>query len=301
MFKKFKNKINTPNIIIASRYGRLSNRLLTFSNLITSSLDLNFKIINASFYEYADLFECFSKRRVVTFPCKNNYYLHKQERIIARNFWRLMEICSQKNSNENSIFHVITLKSGERLNLNSEYFINLLENKRYIFVKGLEVVDSNFRKKFDFIKQIFQPRTEFVKKGYEIIKLARNDSNILIGIHARRGDYKSYQNGIWYYSWHFYKKLINHLEKVFLNLKVSFIIFSDENPPNMMFNQKNVIISRENEIIDIFCLSKCDYIAAAPSTFSHMAAILGNVPLYQIKSIEEMPLQHNFKITNKVW
>ena len=66
------------------------------------------------------------------------------------------------------------------------------------------------------------------------IKQLREKFDCVVGIHARRGDYKNFLEGIHYHSWSKYKNWIVETKKTIeknLQLKVGFLLCSDESPP----------------------------------------------------------------------
>lgn len=119
-------------------------------------------------------------------------------------------------------------------------------------------------------------------------------SGITVGVHVRRGDYKKYLRGRYYYDDRFYLDVI---EKIQLLLeadgnKVRFLICSNESSliPEVLTNA--FIIDNTNEITDLYALSRCDYIVGPPSSYSQWASFYGDVPLFLL-------LNDNFHEINK--
>lgn len=120
---------------------------------------------------------------------------------------------------------------------------------------GIEKYRSALLKKF-------APSKSARKKINEIIKPLKN-KNIRIGIHLRQRPFKGFENG----------------EFLILPARVKNII--DEYLLENSLNTEEVALvmaSDANEKTNLFLLSECDVIIGDNSTFSNLAAWLGNIP-----------------------
>lgn len=124
---------------------------------------------------------------------------------------------------------------------------------------------------------------------------------VLIGVHIRRGDYKEFTSGIYYYDNSTYIDKIRQLIECLGTENCKILVFSDDRSLNInMFNEcfKNLIISEESEIADHYLMSKCDYIIGPPSTFSLWASYIGEKPIYHIRSREDKISLDSFSVCN---
>lgn len=101
---------------------------------------------------------------------------------------------------------------------------------------------------------------------------------IIIGVHIRRGDYKYWHDGKYYFSLEEYAKCCESVCN-FLNKKPVFLICSNEKISLQHFKDFTVFqLSKKSSIHDLYALSKCDYIIGPPSTFSAWASFIGEKP-----------------------
>lgn len=112
------------------------------------------------------------------------------------------------------------------------------------------------------------------------------NGTITIGLHIRRGDYKTYCKGIYYYDDIVWQKIMRDMKKQFGD-KVRFLICSNERVSFVLNNQLAFSIPDSNPIIDLFALSKCDYIVGPPSSFSQWASFIGGIPLRLLLSAND--------------
>jgi len=131
-----------------------------------------------------------------------------------------------------------------------------------------------------FCKPVFYKNNEL----YNNITKIKQKGILLIGVHIRRGDYKKWLGGKYYFGDEVYENYMNDLSQKLLKengKKQMFIIFSNDfvNFSDM----ENLIISNENWYIDHHILSLCDYIIGTRSTFTLWASYMGKNTFFCIR------------------
>jgi hypothetical protein len=113
----------------------------------------------------------------------------------------------------------------------------------------------------------------------------KNRNIFVIGIHIRKGDYKYWNGGKYYFNEDIYLKYMQNIKNEIQNIynrECFFIIFSNE---NIVINENlNIIISRNKWYIDHFLMGKCDMLIGPPSTFTLWASYIGKVKYYHIEN-----------------
>ncbi|MDD4437861.1 MAG: alpha-1,2-fucosyltransferase [Erysipelotrichales bacterium] len=142
------------------------------------------------------------------------------------------------------------------------------------------------------IIHIFTPRKEIITTGTLFIDTIRKNADIVIGVHIRRGDYRNWNEGRFYYELDQYIDFMRKVEKLFPSQKVSFFICSDEWFHVNEFTELSLYRFENNQtssaILDLYTLSMCDYIMGPYSTFSRWASFIGEKPLCFIKDVEQL-------------
>ena len=121
-----------------------------------------------------------------------------------------------------------------------------------------------------------------------------------IGVHIRRGDYANFYGGRFLYS-----------DEQYLNVLRSFIqqhpdehitVYICGNDPNLnhdyylqRLNHCKVIFPEGNPGQDLCLLSHCHYLIGAPSTFTLVAAMYHDIPLYWIEDPNQKVSLDSFK------
>lgn len=148
---------------------------------------------------------------------------------------------------------------------------------------------SDLKAIFDFKDYIKKPVNQFFSR--------LSKDSIKIGLHIRRGDYRIWHQGQYFFNDEEYAKIINSFIKN-IDKPAELIIVSNDPKLNSKDFEKltscKVSMLNGNPAEDLYLLSKCDYIIGPPSTFSLMAAFYEDSPLYWIFDKEKPLLTESF-------
>jgi len=154
----------------------------------------------------------------------------------------------------------------------------------------------------DCILELFSPTELVVSKCNNIINELKEDNVTIVGVHVRKGDYKTFMDGKYCFSDEVYLKIMFQIQFIIENInnKVKFIITSNEILKWDIQGLDYFQVSGSTSIEDLYLLSLCDYIIGPPSTFSMWASFYGQVPLKLILSTNKIQSINEFKIINAV-
>lgn len=162
----------------------------------------------------------------------------------------------------------------------------ILKKKNNCFVIGWCFRDyENLVKNKDFFKEKFALK----EKIDDNISTLLSKDIIKLGIHIRRGNYKKWENGKYYFDDTVYIKVIKRMISL-LNKPVYLFIFSNEIVnKELYFNEfgTNIYFSKNEYFIDHFIMSNCDYLIGPPSTFTAYASLIGKAQYYHIHNINK--------------
>ena len=131
----------------------------------------------------------------------------------------------------------------------------------------------------DLIRSIFRPAKIYSEIISDTVVEARAGADNLVGVHLRRGDYKSFRGGVFYYDNEYYAYIMSLVAKS-LNGNTRFLVASDEPVHPALFPGLSVSVAPGQELEDLYCLALCDRIIGPPSTYSSWAAFYGDVPFW---------------------
>lgn len=149
------------------------------------------------------------------------------------------------------------------------------------------------------LQNIFRPRQEICIKAETLMLEIRKDADIIVGVHIRHGDYKTFFGGRFYYTLEDFHTLMKRIRDLYNNKRVAFFISSNESFDVNVFNDcKCYRFDKEpsGDILDLHTLSLCDYIIGPWSTYSRWASFIGEVPLCFIKYKNQDILKEDFSV-----
>lgn len=175
---------------------------------------------------------------------------------------------------------------------------NAMTATEYLRNKGLHFNNSWYIRDYDLIEKyreqminIVRPYPETQEKiNLRINGYRKDTSDILIGVHMRRGDYRTWNNGIFFYSDEKWNNMFQQMVRFpeFKGYHLKFLLFSNEQIQRENFEDKlDIDIVDGTGIEDLFALSMCDFIIGPPSTFSWMANYIGRNKYYVVYDPEK--------------
>jgi len=230
-----------------------------------------------------------------------NKYIVKYEkdypglRSPRKNFFLNLIISISLLLNKFRIINVLTFNTFEDIN---KYQDLIIKNKRFQLCKGWFFFQPELLNKYRaYYQELFTPAID--QTFYANKYLGKNEPEMkFIGVHIRRGDYKYWHDGKYYYSDKEYIKIIKQLTSI-INNECRIIIFTNDSNINVglykeMFN--NIMFSNESVVVDHYLMSNCDYIIGPLSSFSMWASYIGNKPYYHITNLNKIISLDDFRI-----
>lgn len=239
--------------------GQLCNRIWSLVPSIAKGIACKERVLILNFGEYSSFFQSLNKNKLVSFKS-----ITLLSRILLSLRYRNYIHYSKKNI-LSSFFNINLTEGWHNLSNNQEDVIKYSDEIRDIFDISADVkneVDS-------FLSSLH----------YDFI----------VGVHIRRGDYKEWLDGIYYYENSVFSTIINDISEQMrtADKKVGFLLCSNEDIDCKLFSEDSFVIPNSSGIKDLYALSKCSYIIGPPSTFSQWASFYGKVPLKFVLNADE--------------
>lgn len=161
----------------------------------------------------------------------------------------------------------------------------------------------------------------FLKYKPEILKLFAFDEavdkkaegrlgdmwGVHLGVHVRRGDYATFQGGRFLYSDEQYCDVIRgYYDRCYPKERLSVYICSNDPKLDRDCYRERlkgffVHFPEGNPAEDLCLLSKCDNLIGPPSTFTLVASMYRNVPLYWIEDPDKEPTPPDFRYFDELF
>lgn len=163
----------------------------------------------------------------------------------------------------------------------------LMCNRRMLMVGGWYArwYDLFLKYKPEILK-LFAFHADIERRTEEMMMGGQGD--ISLGLHIRRGDYATFQGGRFFYSDEQYVRVIRGFLSLHADKHVNIFICGNDPHLDKDFFQRQlpecrVVFPEGNPAEDLCLLSHCDFLMGAPSTYSLVAAMYHDVPLYWIE------------------
>lgn len=167
------------------------------------------------------------------------------------------------------------------------------------FTKGWQTrTDTRFlQQTLPQLKHIFRPKDEIMSKAEGLISEIKNEADVVVGVHIRRGDYATWNEGQFFYSLEEYHHFMLRVQQLYKDKKVSFFISSNEDFSLDIFEGcKCQRFGKEpsGAILDLYTLSLCDRIIGPFSSYSRWASFIGEVPLCFLETKDQQFTEESF-------
>ena len=121
------------------------------------------------------------------------------------------------------------------------------------------------------------------------------ETSLALGVHIRRGDYAQWQNGQYYFDDAVYAAHINRFAELHPDKTIHVFLSTNDSQVSAEAYQQacpKVVIHhfKGSAPEDLFMLSECDYLIGPPSTFSLVAAMYRDIPLYRMDVADEQQM-----------
>jgi hypothetical protein len=289
-------------LFIQRDYGQLGNRLHTHANALAWCIENNVNLINLSFKRYSPLFSSNKGRTVETFISRKSKLsnLLRYERL-----WKFVERVSRSDKWVHRLTKmVIKEKNDDEFLAEAELDQSFKPETKALLVRAwdLQFPDS-LKKNQDRVREILTPNQQDTDSANEIISQLREKFDCIVGVHARRGDYKEYLGGIHFHSWHSYRNWIIQTKNLMEGNgkgKVGFLLCSDGNPYHSALNDLPVSFGKKKAVMtDLHSLSLCDYNIGPPSSFGTWLSWYGKVPRLVLQEGLQIQSESQFVISSR--
>ena len=241
-------------IIVIEKYGGFCNRLFQSLHYHAYAIEKEIKFFNPSMLG------------LLKFDNKVFYFFDKVNNLFLKCLTKSLKLFFRKDKlsfyiNKNHYIKFVT---------SWDYRRYALTTKHHKVLKRFYLFDKRYlsRKTISFINFLINQKS----KG-----------KFIIGVHIRRGDYKSWNYGKYFFDDEFYKDVINNLKIKYNNVNKEpyFVVVSDERKiSNIGADYFSLGSWKEDQLI----LQFCDLIVGPPSTFTMWASYISEIPLIKLDS-----------------
>lgn len=263
-------------ILLLDKPNQLCNKIWSQAPLIAFCLAEGGEMIIPSFGSYSPLFDNLNKKKNIHFSAnKDRIYP-----VLLSGMVKCLKIIPEFLLNRFNVY-----LDPDRT-VKQSYFRSLVRDKKKILLFSgwnRAAFNQQMQKYHHKLREIYLPNSVSKAKVDQEMAFISAKYELIIGVHIRRGDYRKWQNGKYYFDNVVFRQYMEQLGSEIENrgLKCCFLICANEPvyladlKPFQVFQ-----ITKANVIEDLYALSLCDLILGPPSTFSMWASFYGKKPIY---------------------
>ncbi|MDD2897388.1 MAG: hypothetical protein PHI31_01625 [Desulfuromonadaceae bacterium] len=293
-------------VIIGKRAGQLGNRLFVFAHIIANAIEYGYEVQNPSFYGYGHYFKGTQDDFFCRFPArKSGYNIPALQKV----FYQLLTTCLLPLSNFNRLAKLLNISfldidpktyPAESYDMTNSEYVHLATANNLLIIKDpwLFRDSAHLQKHNDQVRLFFAPIEKHSRAIADLIVRARQDCDVLVGIHIRQGDYKRWQGGTYYFSTSEYAAAMSRFAATMPEKRIKFLICSNEKQDEAIFHGLNYIVGNDHQLEDMYAFAQCDLLIGPPSTYTLWASFYGSVPLFILKAADAQINCSEFHITN---
>jgi hypothetical protein len=276
---------------MASKPGGLANRLVAFSHFIANAIEYDYKLINPTFDEYCQYFPSLAQNRFRSYPIHSKF-------VVDVPFSTFKKILNLTRRLRNSPLHAMISAGDDIFDLSDPVFLALVR-KKVVFTNGWLFRDyKSIEKHAAVIRSFFKPLPQHAERAAQAVATIKDLADVVVGVHIRRGDYREWRGGSYFYEYDVYREKILQLKSYFRSKgkKIAFLVCSDEKVEQSALQPASVYPGPGHLVEDLYALAGCDYLIGPPSTFSKWASFYGQVPLMHICNPHEAMALEKFQV-----
>lgn len=258
--------------IICDAPGQTCNRLWTYVTSVAQCIAEHKRMVIIFFdwtiEDFPNLLHC----PFIYFPLYHKWYLE------CGNGWNNYKGLTWKvthNKTWDKFFKLLGFKKGWSMRTDTRYLKQTLPE----------------------LKRIFRPKDEIMSRAERLIFEMRQTSDFIVGVHIRRGDYATWNEGKFFYSLKEYYQFMLKVKKLYSDRKVAFFISSNEEFSLEIFADchcQRFYDEPSGAILDLYTLALCDRMIGPFSSYSRWASFIGEVPLCFLETKDQEFTEESF-------
>lgn len=266
----------TERIWILDYNGRLGNRLKLLTHVAAAALAHRRRISNPAFWKYRAGFAAWKNSCTDFLPGFAQLAIPARAERVGRGIFLTLARIATAGGVPGIGW--LRCPDDRQISLEGEEFSRILrQGPRHLLLWGYNFsAPQTVRSQREALRNLFQPARPPAKP-----------SRFTLAVHIRRGDYREFDQGRYFFSRENYLHWIRQALARWREHQPRCLVFSDEDPGEAIRREPGVELAGGNLFDDLFRMAASDVILGPPSSFSDWAAWYGGVKRLRIESAQQ--------------
>ena len=301
----------TTTLYVARRFGRLANRLVLSAHLAAFAREHGLRLVNYTLHSYASEFANLRSDLGCSFPPRRGissmlpgfgsvvrktrlcYHLVRTAAHVAP---RLPVVGAGVVTLDDELTDLAD-DSGI-IPLEDQRIADLFTSRRRVFVNGWQFrAPELVVHHADEIREYLRPAYKHFKAAHAVVGPLRDAVDVVVGVHLRRGDYRTWLGGRYFFDDAAYNMWMSQVARQYPRQRVAFLICSDEPIQRSSYSPHRVATGPGSPLGDMTALSMCDLILGPVSTYSQWASFAGDTPLLTVTHERQAADRHAAQVS----
>ncbi|MFC6222991.1 alpha-1,2-fucosyltransferase [Hymenobacter artigasi] len=274
-------------VILTQDFDGFGNHLLLTSHFLANVVEHNYELAIPSFSRYVPYFEGTANQDFEGLPVRLQPggavfdALYRTVRIRGGWGWK----CLRRLPSLQRLLGVRLLldHGSDEVDLNDPAYLDAARSENLLMHTWQYRDKIHFAQHGDFLRRVFRPIAVHRQVVEQVLRTNRAGTDVLVGIHIRRGDYAGWYGGAFLYENPTYARAMRQMQALFpASTRVRFLLFSNEPIADTDFADFDTGRSSDHPVEDLYAMAGCDYIIGPISTYSMWASFYGRVPLFHL-------------------
>jgi len=257
------------SLVFCRENAQLGNRLIVYAHLLAAARERDWELVNPTFEPYADLF-------VGTKPRP-----HGTSMLAVRWAWQMGKLVSPLTCGR---LARVRARGTAEVDLETTMPAAEANGARWLLLQGFRIRCPHWvERQAAYLREFFMPLDAHRLPAEALITTMREQSDIVVGIHVRQGDYAQHLSGKFFYTIDQYVGFMRQVRALLAPSSVSFVVCTHVDLAPHTLAEFTWTRGPGSIAGDIHALSRCDYIIGPPSSFSAWAAFHGATRLLHVE------------------
>ena len=268
-----------PTLVLSKYYGGFGNRLFLYVHTLATAMEYGFSMCNLTLHQTAHLFESLWSNSWCRYPAPRfGFPLHSWSRA-ARGWVEWLAHAQRGRPGRVPGLHTWWLDDGVdgSLSMESSEFLSVCRQYRWINLQGWQFRAPRFVQKHrERIRNFMRFRRSQNPQLTSWLDESRAQKKTRVCLHIRMGDFRTWHGGRYFIDPGIYASAAHRIAQTESGRNLEFWVCSDESVDLALFPAGTRTTPNRTLAEDFQLLTEADFILGGISTFSRVAAFLGN-------------------------